>query len=63
VLAFQGMDVDKDMYTGQVPATTATIDGVSYVIANEEEWASVREKYVAGTVPFVTAENQPPVID
>jgi hypothetical protein len=57
------MDVDKDMYTGQVPATTATIDGVSYVIANEEEWASVREKYVAGTVPFVTAENQPPVID
>jgi LCP family protein required for cell wall assembly len=62
-LSFRGMNVDADMYTGQVPSTTATIDGISYVITKEDEWATVREKYVNGVVPFVNADNQPPVID
>jgi LCP family protein required for cell wall assembly len=61
--AFRGMNSDEDMYTGQVPCTTATIDGVSYVITTEDQWATVREKFVAGEVPFVDASNQPAVID
>jgi LCP family protein required for cell wall assembly len=63
VSAFQGMDIDASLYTGQVPSTTATIDGVSYVITTEDEWAIVREQYVSGTVPFVDSTNQPEVID
>ncbi|MDR2196942.1 MAG: LCP family protein [Coriobacteriales bacterium] len=62
-LSFEGMDVDADMYTGQVPSTTATIDGVSYVITLNDEWATVRENYVNGTVPFVDESNQPQVVD
>jgi LCP family protein required for cell wall assembly len=62
-LSFQGMDADADMYVGQVPSTTATIDGVSYVITIEDEWAPVREKYVNGTVPFVDASNQPEFLE
>ncbi|MDR2587677.1 MAG: LCP family protein [Coriobacteriales bacterium] len=62
-LGFQGMNTDENMYTGQIPATTGTIDGVSYVLINEEEWPGVREKYVNGTVPFVDASNQPDVVD
>jgi LCP family protein required for cell wall assembly len=62
-LGFRGMNADDDMYTGQVPSTTATIDRVSYVITLEDEWAPVREKYVSGEVPFVDASNQPAVIE
>jgi LCP family protein required for cell wall assembly len=60
---FKGMDVDADMYTGQVPSTTATINGASYVLAVDDQWAVVREKFVTGTVPFVDESNQPAVID
>jgi LCP family protein required for cell wall assembly len=64
-LSFRGMDVDEDMYTGQVPSTTYydSVNNASYVIALEDQWAEVREKYVNGTVPFVDASNQPAVID
>jgi LCP family protein required for cell wall assembly len=63
VLAFQGMDLDAAMYTGQVPATTATIDGISYVLTKDAEWATLRQKYVDGVVPFADKETQPEVID
>jgi LCP family protein required for cell wall assembly len=62
-LNFRGMDASADMYVGQVPSTTATIDGVSYVITIEDEWAPVREKYINGTVPFVDASNQPEFLE
>jgi LCP family protein required for cell wall assembly len=62
-LMFQGMNTDTNMYTGQVPSSTGTIDEVSYVLVDEEKWAVVRERYVSGTVPFVDAEDQPAVID
>ncbi|MDR1185267.1 MAG: LCP family protein [Coriobacteriales bacterium] len=64
-LSFRGMDVDADMYTGQVPSKTDydSVNNISYVIALEDQWAEVREKYVSGTVPFVDASNQPAVID
>jgi LCP family protein required for cell wall assembly len=62
-LSFRGMDADADMYVGQVPSTTATINGISYVIAIEDEWAPVRENYVDGTVPFVDASNQPDFLE
>jgi LCP family protein required for cell wall assembly len=64
-LGFRGMDVNEDMYTGQVPSTTDydSVNNVSYVVALEDKWAEVREKYVNGTVPFVDASNQPAVVD
>jgi LCP family protein required for cell wall assembly len=62
-LAFQGMDTDTAIYTGQVPSTTGTIDGISYVLTIDDEWATVREKYKNGVVPFVDPENQPNVVD
>jgi LCP family protein required for cell wall assembly len=64
-LVFRGMDADGDMYTGQVPSKTDYdyTNGISYVVALDEEWATVREKYVSGTVPFVSESNQPPVVD
>jgi hypothetical protein len=46
-----------------VPSTTATINGASYVLAVDDQWAVVREKFVNGTVPFVDESNQPAVID
>jgi anionic cell wall polymer biosynthesis LytR-Cps2A-Psr (LCP) family protein len=61
--AFRGMDLDADMYTGQVPSTTMMLDEISYVITVEDQWAGVREKYVNGEVPFVNASNQPDVVD
>jgi LCP family protein required for cell wall assembly len=60
---FRGMSADADIYTGQVPSTTDTIDGISYVITLEDQWAGVREKFVGGEVPFVDSSNQPGVID
>jgi LCP family protein required for cell wall assembly len=62
-LNFRGMNTNADMYTGQVPSTTANIDGVSYVLTLEDEWAVVREKFISGTVPFVDASNQPTVVE
>jgi LCP family protein required for cell wall assembly len=62
-LVFRGMNADGDMYTGQVPSTTATIDEVSYVIPLDEEWPALRERYVNGIVPFVSESDQPPVVD
>jgi LCP family protein required for cell wall assembly len=62
-LTFQGMDTDTAVYTGQVPATTGTIDGVSYVLTKDAEWATVREKFVNGTVPFADKDSQPDVIE
>jgi LCP family protein required for cell wall assembly len=64
-LGFRGMDVDAAMYTGQVPSTTDYdyVNNVSYVVALEDQWAEVREKYVNGTVPFVDASNQPAVVE
>jgi LCP family protein required for cell wall assembly len=59
--AFQGIDIDTSLYTGQVPSTTETIGGVSYAITTEDAWATVREKYVNGTVPFVDPADQPTV--
>ncbi|MDR3136521.1 MAG: LCP family protein [Coriobacteriales bacterium] len=63
VLNLEGLNTDADLYSGQVPSTTATIDGVSYVITTEDVWTSVREKYVEGVVPFVDENNQPAVVD
>ncbi|MDR0347536.1 MAG: LCP family protein [Coriobacteriales bacterium] len=62
-LSFRGMNVDADMYTGQVPSTTGMIGNVSYVLTKEEEWAGVREKFVNGVVPFVDESNQPAVVE
>jgi LCP family protein required for cell wall assembly len=60
---FSGVDIDQGVTTGQVPSTTATIDGISYVLTIEDQWADVRQKFIAGEVPFVDSSNQPAVID
>jgi LCP family protein required for cell wall assembly len=62
-LSFRGMDVDADMYTGQVPSTTGMIGEISYVFTKEDEWAEVREKFVNGVVPFVDESNQPALME
>lgn len=60
---FSNIDIDAGVTSGQVPSTTATIDGVSYVLTVEGQWAEVREKFVNGEVPFVDSSNQPAVVD
>jgi len=60
-MAFRGMNTDTDIYSGQVPSTTAMIGKVSYVITIESQWTDVRTKFTTGVVPFVTKENQPAV--
>lgn len=60
---FHGVNMDTSMYTGQVPAVTASVDGVSYVLPIEEDWAAVREKYINGDTPFVDKNKQPAVIE
>jgi LCP family protein required for cell wall assembly len=62
-MAFKEMDVDADMYTGQVPSTTGTIDGASYALPIDDQWALVCEQFVNGTVPFVDESNQPAVVE
>jgi len=61
--SLRGMNTDTDMYTGQVPATTATIDKISYVIPIDDQWSTVRDRFVSGVVPFVTPDEQPNVTE
>jgi LCP family protein required for cell wall assembly len=58
---YRGMDTDG-FYTGQVPATTQTIDGVSYVITLEDQWAAMRTRFKEGG-PFNQGVSQPDVIE
>ena len=46
----RGMDTDK-IWSANVPSTTAMIDGVSYVIADEDELAEMMERVNAGEDP------------
>lgn len=46
----RGMDTDK-IWSANVPSTTATIDGISYVIANDDELAEMMERVNAGEDP------------
>jgi len=58
--SLRGMDTDTDMYTGQVPSTTATINKISYVLPIDDEWNTVRQRFIDGVVPFVTADEAQP---
>lgn len=48
--AMRGMDTDA-IWSANVPSTTAMVDGVSYVIADEEELAAMMERVDAGEDP------------
>lgn len=47
---FQAAD-DLIIYSGMVPSTTATIDGISYVLTEEEGWAQMMKVIDAGEDP------------
>ncbi|MCL1879464.1 MAG: LCP family protein [Actinomycetia bacterium] len=62
--SMRGMNTSTDIYSGQVPCTTAMIDGGSYDLPINAQWASVKKKFVEGTVPFVAeSEKQEGVIE
>jgi len=44
------MDTD-DMYTAVVPSYTDTIDGVSYVIAYDDDWSTMMNRVEQGLDP------------
>ena len=46
----RGMDT-SEMYSCNVPSTTATVDGVSYVVADEQKLAEMMERVDAGLDP------------
>lgn len=46
----RGMDT-SEMYSCNVPSTTATVDGISYVIADEQKLAEMMERVDAGLDP------------
>ena len=48
--AMRGMDTDE-IWSANVPSTTAMVDGVSYVIADEEALAEMMERVDAGENP------------
>ena len=48
--AMRGMDTDE-IYSANVPSTTAMIDGISYVIADEDELEAMMERVDAGEDP------------
>ena len=48
--AMRGMDTDG-IWSANVPSTTAMIDGVSYVIADEDELEEMMERVDAGEDP------------
>lgn len=49
-LTMKGMDMSS-MYTAVVPSYTDTIDGVSYVVADEAAWADMMARVDAGQDP------------
>ena len=48
--ALRGMTT-ANIYSYSVPYTTQTIDGVDYVVANEEEWTEMMKTIDAGELP------------
>lgn len=46
----RGMDTNE-MYSCNVPSTTATVDGISYVVADEQKLAEMMERVDAGLDP------------
>lgn len=49
-LQLWGMDTD-DMYTAVVPSYTDTIDGVSYVVAYDDDWSTMMNRVEQGLDP------------
>jgi LCP family protein required for cell wall assembly len=49
--ALQGIDADNDIYSANVPSTTATIDGVSYVVADAKSLSEMMKRVDAGEDP------------
>ena len=50
MLGMNGMD-SSSIYTAAVPSSTETIDGVSYVITDEDAWAEMLARVNAGEDP------------
>ena len=64
VQSLRGMSASTDIYTGQVPSVSTFIAGGSYVVPVDDQWASVKKKFIAGKVPFVAdSEKIPGVIE
>ena len=51
MLSLQGIDTGQDMYTAVVPSESQTIDGVSYVVADDASWQTMMKKVDAGEDP------------
>ncbi len=49
-MTLRGMD-SSNIYTYTVPSTTATINGISYVVADDEAWAEMMEIIDSGGLP------------
>jgi len=59
-LALRGMNTNTNLADGQVPCITATIDGISYDLPVEGKWDSVKQKFIDGTIPFVSDDEKQP---
>lgn len=49
-MSLKGMDTSS-IYSYTVPSTTSTVDGVSYVVAYDDEWAEMMEIIDSGGIP------------
>lgn len=54
---FNGLDVDKDVYSGQTPTNSELTDGIWWEIPDAEGWKTMMERVDAGETPYSDASQ------
>lgn len=49
---FAGIDVDKDIYSGQCPTTSEYVNNTWYEVADADAWAKIMERVDKGLPPY-----------
>ncbi len=57
VVQFRDLDVDNDMYSGQLPTVSEYINNIWYEVVDEDGWAEMMERVKAGESPYSDASQ------
>ncbi len=54
---FSGMDVDNDVYSGQLPTTSEYVNNTWYEVVNTSEWEQIMKRVDAGETPYTDSSQ------
>ena len=54
---FSGMDVDNDVYSGQLPTTSEYVNNTWYEVVNTSEWEEIMKRVDAGETPYTDSSQ------